>query len=420
MKKRIVCGAVTLTMMTAVVVGCSNDEESNNPLNPDPIVKPEKVTLTRSEQQLVASSNAFSFNLFRKAQDNEKSQILSPLSITYALGMLNNGASGETQEQINKVLGFGDTGADSINAFCRKMLTTAPLLDPQTKVMIANNIYVNKPYQLKADFVQKAKVFYDTTPETRDFHDGKTIDVINQWASDHTERMIQKVLTADEFNPDAVSYLLNAIYFKGTWADKFDKAKTKDEDFWQAGAESVRTKIPMMHKLDHLLYAENDRYQALSLPYGNHSYHLTILLPKVSTNAVPPVPTIEEWQQLQRSMYGKPVDLKLPRFETDSNFNLEAIMSALGMPDAFDAKKADFSLFCNVPTYISLMKQVAKIKLDEQGTEAAAVTVIDMELAAVEPDPTKPIDFHADRPFLYVISESQTGAIFFIGQYTGK
>ena len=204
------------------------------------------------------------------------------------------------------------------------------------------------------------------------------------------------------------------------WADKFDKAKTKDEDFWQAGAESVRTKIPMMHKLDHLLYAENDRYQALSLPYGNHSYHLTILLPKVSTNAVPPVPTIEEWQQLQRSMYGKPVDLKLPRFETDSNFNLEAIMSALGMPDAFDAKKADFSLFCNVPTYISLMKQVAKIKLDEQGTEAAAVTVIDMDLAAVEPDPTQPIDFHADRPFLYVISESQTGAIFFIGQYTGK
>ena len=419
MKKRIVCGAVTLTMMTAVVVGCSNDEESN-PLNPDPIVKPEKVTLTRSEQQLVASSNAFSFNLFRMAQDQEESQILSPLSITYALGMLNNGASGETQEQINKVLGFGDTGADSINAFCRKMLTTAPLLDPQTKVMIANNIYVNKPYQLNADFVQKAKVFYDTTPETRDFHDGKTVDVINQWASDHTERMIQKVLTADEFNPDAVSYLLNAIYFKGTWADKFDKAKTKDEDFWQAGQESARTKIPMMHKLHHLLYAENDRYQALSLPYGNHSYHLTILLPKVSTNAVPPVPTIEEWQQLQRSMYGKPVDLKLPRFETDSNFNLETIMAALGMPDAFDAKKADFSLFCNVPTYISLMKQVAKIKLDEQGTEAAAVTVIDMELAAVEPDPTQPIDFHADRPFLYVISESQTGAIFFIGQYTGK
>ena len=93
-------------MMTAVVVGCSNDEESNNPLNPDPIVKPEKVTLTRSEQQLVASSNAFSFNLFRMAQDHEESQILSPLSITYALGMLNNGASGETQEQINKVLGF--------------------------------------------------------------------------------------------------------------------------------------------------------------------------------------------------------------------------------------------------------------------------------------------------------------------------
>ena len=141
MRKRTVWGAIALMLM-AVVVGCSDDESNN----PTPLVKPERVQMTRAERQLVASSNAFSFNLFRTAQDEVKSQILSPLSITYALGMLNNGAAGDTQAQINKVLGFGEANADSINAFCRKMLTIAPRLDTQTKVMIANNIYVNKGY----------------------------------------------------------------------------------------------------------------------------------------------------------------------------------------------------------------------------------------------------------------------------------
>jgi serpin B len=415
MRKRTVWGAIALMLM-AVVVGCSDDESNN----PTPLVKPERVQMTRAERQLVASSNAFSFNLFRTAQDEVNSQILSPISITYALGMLNNGAAGDTQAQINKVLGFGEANADSINAFCRKMLTFAPRLDPLTKVMIANNIYVNKGYELKTDFVQKAKEFYDATPETRDFHDGKTMNVINQWASDHTERMIQKVLDANSFNPDAVSYLLNAIYFKGTWTDKFEKSETKDEDFWQAGAEGKRTKMPMMHRRAEYSYAENEKYQALYLPYGNESYAMTILLPKDLTNEVCPVPTIEEWQQLREMMDFYEVDVKLPRFETDTDIDLKDIMSALGMPDAFDADKADFRNFCVTPTYIGLMKQVAKIKLDEQGTEAAAVTVIGMLDAALPPIPGGPFDFHANHPFLYVISEMQTGAIFFIGQYTGN
>ena len=217
--------AIALTMMAATALsGCSLDSDSQDPvLIIDPVEPPTSMELTRGEQELVNQSNAFAFNLFRKAQDGVKSQILSPISITYALGMLNNGAAGETLAQINKVLGYEKTGADSINAFCYKMLNMAPALDPLTKVMIANNIYVNQKYTLNPDFVQKANVFYNAEPETRDFKDGKTLDVINQWASDHTEQMIQKVLDEKEFNIDAVSYLLNAIYFKGAWTLKFDK-----------------------------------------------------------------------------------------------------------------------------------------------------------------------------------------------------
>jgi len=212
MLKRTLWVAIPLTMMATVITGCSSDD-NDAPYTTDPV----ELTLTRGEQELVNLSNVFAFDLFRVIQDGVNSQILSPLSVTYALGMLNNGAAGETQEQINKVLGFGNYGADSINAFCIKMMRIAPLLDPKTKVMIANNIYLNKGYELKSDFVQKAKTFYDATPETRDFADGKTEDVINQWASDHTEKMIQKLFDKGQFNPFAVSYLLNAIYFKGLW-----------------------------------------------------------------------------------------------------------------------------------------------------------------------------------------------------------
>ena len=420
MKKRMMWTAIALIMMaTTVVTGCSSDNDNQLPTPPpDPIVTPSTLELTRAEQAMVNESNEFAFNLFREAQDGVSSQVLSPLSITFALGMLNNGAGGQTLAQINNVLGFADTGADGINSFCYKMLNTASALDPLTKVMIANNIYVNKGHQLQTDFVQKAKLFYDADPETRDFFDGKTRDVINQWASDHTEKMIEEVLDEKSFNPGLVSYLLNAIYFKGSWTKKFDKALTTREVFEHAGQTLEVTYADMMHQTADFEYAETYGSQALRMPYGNGSFQMTVLLPKGWSNAVPQVPTAEEWQQLNQKMHTALVDVKLPRFTTDTDIDLKLIMTKLGMPDAFDDLKANFCNFCELPVYIALMKQVAKIQVDEEGTEAAAVTVIGMDGKSAITEP-EIVTFHANRPFLYVISEKQTGAVFFIGQYTG-
>ena len=428
MKRSIIWAVIALTMMaTSTLTGCSSDSDNEKP---EPTICPgEKLTmeLTRTEQQMVERSNEFAFDLFRTAQDNKESQILSPISIIYALGMLNNGADGETLAQINKVLGFSNTGADGINAFCYRMLNAAPTLDSLTKVMIANNIYVNKYYELKTDFVQKANIYYNAEPETRDFNDGHTMDVINQWASNHTEQMIEKVLDQNSFNPNAVSYLLNAIYFKGSWAKKFDKAMTVNDNFMCAMRPDEfeecgpLNSVPMMHQTATFEYAENDDYQALRLPYGNGSFRMTVLLPTYKGNnywTVPRVPTAEDWQQLSQKMDSTLVDVRLPRFETDTDIDLKDIMSTLGMKDAFDDEKADFRNFCNVPVYIELMKQVAKIKLDEEGTEAAAVTVIGVA-NSIGPAPEY-VTFNANHSFLYVISEQKSGAVFFIGQYTGN
>ena len=371
---------------------------------------PKVIELTEDEQQLIASNNDFAFNLFRRARGTENA-VLSPLSITYALGMLNNSADGQTLQEINETLGFGNAGADAINAFCRKMLTEAGTLDDKTKSLIANTVFVNEGqgYRLQDGFVQKANDYYDAEPQNRDFADGETMAVINQWASDHTEGMIQNLLNEDSFDPSMVSYLLNALYFKGMWSSPFDEAETKTERF-DGGPE-----VPMMHKpYTEFDYTENDLYQAINLPYGNGAYRMTVFLPREGKTVGDVLESLNgsNWQV---GDYRCEVDVKLPRFETETKKSLEKIMSELGMPTAFTVC-AEFPYFCNVPVYIGMMFQVAKIKLDEQGTEAAAVTVIGMEGSGMP----EHAEFHATRPFLYVISEQSTGVIFFIGQYMGE
>ena len=396
--------------VACMMAGC---DDSENNVSPEENER-KSVSLTRSEQELVTANNDFAFNLFRVA-DTQNSTILSPISITYALGMLNNGAAGETQAQINKVLGFGETGAEGINAFCKKMLTEAPNLDKSTKVLISNTIYMNKGYELKPLFVSKANDCYHAEPETRNFADGKTLDVINQWASDHTEKMIEKVLDKDSFDPSAISYLLNAIYFKGAWTEKFDKENTRDEAFKMETGEEKQ--LPIMHQEQEFYYAEDDDCQVLRLPYGNKAYSMTILLPKEGKTVRDLVKTLNKdtWERYQR-IGSAIVDVKLPRFESNTDLTLDKIMATLGMPNAFNPNLAEFPEFCNVPTYIDMMKQVARIKVNEEGTEAAAVTVIFVKLVNAAP---RRVSFHATRPFLYIISEQSTGAIFFIGQFMG-
>ena len=372
---------------------------------------PKEIELAEGERKLIESNNDFAFNLFREARI-DTSCVLSPLSITYALGMLNNGADGQTLKEINQTLGFGEAGADGINAFCQKMLKESNDLDAKTKALIANTIFVNEGlgYHLQEGFIDKANTYYNAEPQSRDFADGETMDVINQWANDHTMGMIPKVLDEDSFDPNVVSYLLNALYFKGMWSNPFRKDMTRNESF--GGGEEV----PMMHKTgQEFQYTENDLYQAIRLPYGNGAYRMDIFLPREDKTVGEVLETLNGSNWQFKGVW-KEVDLKLPRFETETFQPLVDTMKDLGMPSAFTLA-AEFPWFCNTPVYISNMFQVAKIKLDEEGTEAAAVTVIQVGESAM---PEEPKRFHANHPFLYIISEQSTGAIFFIGQYSGS
>ena len=358
-----------------------NDEGVTNENNPRV-----QVSLTDEEQALVIPVNDLGFNMFRKVGANENI-LLSPLGMTYALGLINNGAGGETRKQIQKVLGCGDTGATTINSFCRKMLTEAPRIDRLTNMEITNEFFSPKSSPPKPTFTKVAKDIYDTK--------------FNESESD------QLTFT-----------LVNTIYFKGIWEDKFRKVNTQDEMF--KGEDGKEQTVPMMQQTSQFFYTENDLCQTLCLPYSNGAYQMIVLLPKEgkTIQEVAQSLTAASWEKMYDQMQSVRVEVKLPRFESESEVNLTRMMTSL-MPNAFSMKKADFSNLFDLASCIKMIMQKGHIKVDETGTEATVATLLQGRIAGLDLAPPETIPFHATHPFLYFIREWSTGAIFFIGQYMG-
>lgn len=404
--------------VTLMMAACTTEKNSDDP---KPVVCPVAgIELTRGEKDLVLSNNDFAFNLLRQAtvideagSGQERTLVLSPFSITTVLSMLNNGAVGLTQQQINQVLGFTDVS--QANVFCQKLMRQAPRLDEKTRIAIANNIYVNKGYQLKPDFLQTAQSYYMAQPTTLDFHDAKTMDIINQWAKDKTEGMISEVVNEKSFEPDAISYMLNATYFKGEWARKFNADMTHEEPFYSEIDNKTVRQVSMMQQEGTFSYTQSDDYQLLQMPFGNGLYAMTFILPREGNtlNDVKWGISGSWWQELPKQMMSRKVQVRIPRFEISTNIDLVQLMSNLGMPLAF-TEAAEFPDLCQQPAFIGKMNQCARIKVNEQGAEAAAVTTV-----TGMPTSVMGTAFVANRPFLYVISEQSTGTILFIGQYTG-
>lgn len=358
-----------------------NDEGVTNENNPRV-----QVSLTDEEQALVTSVNDLGFNMFRKVGAKE-SILLSPLGMTYALGLINNGAGGKTRTQINQVLGCDDKKAANINKFCRKMLTETPKLDKLVTIDISNEFTSHKNYKPKPAFKEVAKDSYDT-----------------------------KFMASES---DQLKFsLVNTINFKGIWTDKFSKAYTQDEMF--KGEDGKEQTVPMMNQTHQFFYTENDLYQALCLPYSNGAYQMIVMLPKEgkTVQEVAQSLTADSWEKMYDQMRRVRVDVKLPRFESESEVNLTGMMSAL-MPNAFSMKKADFSNLFDLASCIKMIMQKGHIKVDETGTEATVTEALQGRIGGLDLVQPDIVRFHATHPFLYFIREWSTGTIFFIGQYMG-
>lgn len=420
--KKILLIALMFTGYIALGSSCekNDNEEVENPKERTTIA------LTRSQTMLVGSGNALATNLMKLiTSDNEGSFIFSPLSVGYALAMVNNGAKGETEKQIRDVIGFGDNSASDVNEFYKYLTQSLLGVDNTVKMNIANaqvfNTFIGDESKYKKSYKSALTNYYDALFEGYDFikDNGKALSAINSWASKQTEGMINPLL--EELSPDSATLLMNAIYFKGSWADKFNASNTRKEQFTMAGGKKIE--VDMMNQTSNVSYMAMKGYKVISKPYGNGAFKMTFILPNEGISTAELVKDFDRstWEVLTKDTGEREVKIKIPKFETSFKLELNDYLKSLGMTDAFLGSKADFSNMSDeLSLYISKIFQKARIKVEEKGTEAAAVTVIDMKMTSALPSPSEPPTFYATRPFLYAISEISTGAILFMGQYNGN
>ena len=423
MKKTFNNIALTATVLLALSACSSTKKISDNKSNDivsmttEEEIDPEFMVLSDAQYDLVKRNNNFALNLFSEMK-GVGSNVVSPMSVTYLMAMLANGAEASTREEIMDAIGAKDFDIDEMNAFYAYLIRRAKTADKQTTLNIANYIALNKEFKLKKKFASTIADSYQGAVESLDFTNPESTKRINGWCSEHTNNMIPTII--DQVEPSAVAYILNAIYFNGTWTDKFDKNNTKKEQF--NGYTRDIMYVDMMHRNAKYYYTSNDVYSAVTLPYGSGAYSMTVILPNEGKFITDLTKTLnaDTIALLRRNMEECSVDMKLPRFTTEMKLPLKGIVAKLGAPSMFDATRADFSSFANGNVYVSEMLQKAKIEVSEEGTKAAAVTMGMVKLTSMRPQEPRRVDFHCDRPFVYMIQDNYTGAILFMGQFTGK
>ena len=437
MKTKLIIGLALLTAMSAVT-SCSKDsdpvstnvnedkaEQTDSGKNvEEPVITqtPGGIILTESQSQMVDESNQFALNLMRETSKNTAdNMVISPLSAAYMLGMLNDGANGTTRQELIRALCFDKYDTKAINEFFGNLMTNTPMVDEQVELSIANMLLSNKTIgaAFSGQYAANMKGYYQAAVESMDFSKAdEVVSHVNGWCNETTKGMIPQILKRDEISTSVATILLNSVYFKAQWLYGFEEEYTTLQDF--TTADGKKTKVPMMAQISVFDFFEDETVKVVSLPYRDGKFCMTLLLPtdeSMSLNDLLNTLTAERWKQLATNLQYEEVILQIPRFEASTEHDLITPLRALGVKAAF-GPDADFSGMLkdpSIPLYIKIMKQKAKIEVDEKGTMASAVTV-----SYVTTGGQHKSEFVANRPFLFAITEKGTNIILFIGKVTGK
>ncbi|MCD7852233.1 MAG: serpin family protein [Parabacteroides sp.] len=375
------------------------------------------IPLSTKSGEINTQVQKFSFDFYReiaKSEKNKENFCISPLSASLCLGMILNGADGNTYTEMQKTLGFEGFTNQQINEYVKMMQTELPKLDGRTIFTNANSLWVNNSYTLLPEFIQTNKTYYDAEVSNEPF-DNSTLEKINSWCKQKTNGLIPEII--DKISDDMVSYLINTIYFKGVWTNEFKKSDTKDEPFYLANGGIV--KVPTMKQTQSNNYYVDKDVQVVELPYGNESFSMVLFIPtdpeKKDIDKVIADLDRETWINWNENMYPVNMTIYLPRFVIQTEKDLIGSMKVLGIQDVFYDYSANFTkMSTTVGLYIDLLKQKTFIELNESGTEAAAVTIGGTATTSVGPSQSAEIRF--DHPFGYVLKEKSTGAILFAGK----
>jgi serpin B len=371
-----------------------------------------------SVQPVVKGNTEFALNLYAQLKERDGNLFFSPYSISTALAMTYAGARGDTAEQMGFVLNY-PMHPNVLNPAYGALISE--LNDPNRadhyQLSIANALWGQKDYTFLDAFIQLNKDYYHAGLENVDFvsETEHTRRQINQWVEDKTNDKIKDLIPQGALDAMTRLVLTNAIYFKGDWACQFDEAATEDADFFVSPDKTV--KAPLMFQKEKFNYGENEMLQVLQLPYNGDELTMLVLLPKARDGLAAlenelTAETLAEWQKQLRN---RDIEVYLPKFKMTSQFSLSGILAKMGMPDAFDIGKADFSgMTGNNDLFISAVLHKAFVEVNEEGTEAAAATGIIMTTKSVEIAP--PPVFRADHPFVFVIQDNKTESILFVGR----
>jgi serine protease inhibitor len=371
-----------------------------------------------TSMEVPAVINDFGLRLLRTLTDGSGANtIVSPLSVSLALAMAYNGASGTTKTAMAKTLGIATISDEEFNSNNRSLLEGIQKADPAVQIEIANALWLQSGFRIDPDFLRLSHDFFDAAPESVNFAENpqQAASHINGWVKERTQGKIPEIIK--EPSRRTMLILTNAVYFKGRWGVPFDQKETKPRSFHLPGSRAIT--VPMMAQRGEYRYLETDSFQAIRLPYGNDRFAMYVFLPAKSTGLPDFLRSLDEqhWNQWLPKLLTRKGQIVLPRFELTYGRKLNDALTAMGMGVAF-GPEADFSRIHPPPRWLRIddVEHKTYVKVDEEGTEAAAATSV--SVGARFAVATPPFEMIVDHPFFCAIVEKQSGAMLFAGVVT--
>jgi len=391
-----------------------NPTPTPNPIqnpNPTPISIPKQPAQSQSPKNIPQAHNTFGFNSIKilAKEEGNKNIFISPSSIALALSMVYNGANGETKSAMQKTLQFQNLDIATVNQESLGLINSLKNPDPKVELSVANSVWARNGVDFKKDFLSTVGSYFNAEISTLDFSNSNAANTINAWVSKNTKGKIPSIVSSPI--PDGmVMYLINAVYFKGSWTTEFDKKLTEDRDF--TTSQGVSKKHPLMRQRGDMPYLETEDFQSVNLPYGtNKRLSMYVFLPKNLNNFVQTLDT-SKWNDWMKQYKETEGTILLPRFKMEYEKGLIPMLTQLGMGVAFQ-DNADLSGIGN-SLKISEVKHKTYVDVNEEGTEAAAVTSVGVGVTSVMPA-QKTFYMEVNRPFFFVIRDNQTQEVLFMG-----
>lgn len=401
MKRIIIILAVILV---TILPGCNKEEVK-------PALEPRPIDLPAKGDDVIAKSNAFGFELFRLTAlaEPDKNMMLSPLSASVALTMLLNGCAGNTYDQVQEMLGYEGLTMEEINETYRILTEQLLSLDPDVELALANAVFYDHLFSVKPPFLETMDNTYEAHIEALDFRTQQALDVINKWASDNTNGKIEEVLK--EISVEDVMFLMNALYFKGTWTWKFDISQTHLQTFYNDNGSNKE--VDMMIGDIPVRWVVYDDYSAVEMYYGQQNFSMVLIYSTKKVNELLEEFNALTWEQITADLddiasVPDTIEVTMPKFGFEYERRLNDQLKAMGMVDAFDGR-ADLSKISDENIFVSFVKQNTFINLDEEGTEAAAVTTVGIGYGG-------PPRVLLDHSFIFAIRERTTNTLMFMGK----